>query len=539
MNIASLVRKLPAPVKSVLVGLVNAIPPLRRLVSKVTINRYANACRPRPRALSMADDYTTWRGLTDRRYSGRHLPAAEGANAPKHPEIEPLLALFKRERFKPATDTSLLFPYFAQWFVDSFLRTKWEEGTDRRFRENESNHEIDLCQIYGVGESQAAMLREKVGGRLLTQEVGGESWPPFLFEEADGKLDLAARYRPGPGSGGEPGTPGLYTTANFQRVYDGKPPWTREQKASAFAAGLEHGSSTIGNSTMNTLFLREHNRIAGILKHAHPDWDDERLFQTARNVNTVVLLRVVISDYIVHIAPVDIKLELIPGMAEKQRWYRNNWMAVEFALLYRWHDLIPDTFSVAGKSHKGSEMARANELLMEAGLDRVLLDASRQHAGRIGLGNTADFLLSVKKLSIEMARACRLAPYNDYRTYYGLKPIATFEELTKDRELASRLRDLYGSMDELEWFVGLFAEGYVESEMMGELLTNMVANDAFTQALTNPLLSESVYNERTFGAEGLEIAEETRTLAQVIARNTGISDPALVGFTVRQAPGES
>ena len=31
--------------------------------------------------------------------------------------------------------------------------------------------------------------------------------------------------------------------------------------------------------------------------------------------------------------------------------------------------------------------------------------------------------------------------------------------------------------------------------MMGELLTTMVANDAFTQALTNPLLARNVFNE--------------------------------------------
>jgi prostaglandin-endoperoxide synthase 2 len=68
--------------------------------------------------------------------------------------------------------------------------------------------------------------------------------------------------------------------------------------------------------------------------------------------------------------------------------------------------------------------------------------------------------------------------------------------------------------------------------MMGELLTTMVANDAFTQALTNPLLAKGVYNADTFSAEGLAILDQTETLADVIARNSG-ADKSRIGFTLR------
>lgn len=34
----------------------------------------------------------------------------------------------------------------------------------------------------------------------------------------------------------------------------------------------------------STIWMREHNRVCDILAAAHPEWDDERLFQTARLV---------------------------------------------------------------------------------------------------------------------------------------------------------------------------------------------------------------------------------------------------------------
>jgi prostaglandin-endoperoxide synthase 2 len=78
---------------------------------------------------------------------------------------------------------------------------------------------------------------------------------------------------------------------------------------------------------------------------------------------------------------------------------------------------------------------------------------------------------------------------------------------------------MYGDIDSVEWFVGLFAEDHGPEAMMGELLTTMVACDAFTQALTNPPLSRNVFNEDTFTATGLRIIRETSGIADLGARN--------------------
>lgn len=49
-----------------------------------------------------------------------------------------------------------------------------------------------------------------------------------------------------------------------------------------FAVGHEAFGLVPGLMMYATIWLREHNRVCDILKQEHPDWDDERLFQTAR-----------------------------------------------------------------------------------------------------------------------------------------------------------------------------------------------------------------------------------------------------------------
>lgn len=51
-----------------------------------------------------------------------------------------------------------------------------------------------------------------------------------------------------------------------------------------FAVGHEFYSLLPGLFMYATIWLREHNRVADVLKGEHPEWDEERLFQTTRLV---------------------------------------------------------------------------------------------------------------------------------------------------------------------------------------------------------------------------------------------------------------
>jgi prostaglandin-endoperoxide synthase 2 len=129
-------------------------------------------------------------------------------------------------------------------------------------------------------------------------------------------------------------------------------------------------------------------------------------------------------------------------------------------------------------------------------------------------------------------RKARLRSFNDYREAYGLKRLSSFRELTSDPVVRKQLEVLYGHIDKLEWYVGIFAEDYPDYLMMGELMTTIVANDAFTQALTNPLLSRNVFNEATFSPMGMKLIGETGSLSQIVARNSANPKNVLASFNV-------
>src|SRR5690606_40281121 len=51
-----------------------------------------------------------------------------------------------------------------------------------------------------------------------------------------------------------------------------------------------------------------------LLAHRHPRWDDERLFQTTRNILIVLLIKLVVEEYINHITPYHFRFTLDPRL---------------------------------------------------------------------------------------------------------------------------------------------------------------------------------------------------------------------------------
>lgn len=177
---------------------------------------------------------------------------------------------------------------------------------------------IDLCQIYGLTEEAARLLRKNDGGgHLRCQPVNGEDYPEYLCKETEAGVTVGPQFEQLRASG----------NLTADAVVDGfLGPAFKHRKGKLYATGLERGNSSI-----------------------------ERLFQTARNINIVLLLKRVVEDYINHILGHPL-FKLDPSFAEQEDWYRPNWIALEFDLLYRWHGLCPDARSPEARVHAAVEV---------------------------------------------------------------------------------------------------------------------------------------------------------------------------------------
>ncbi|EFL18832.1 peroxidase family protein, partial [Streptomyces sp. C] len=260
-----------------------------------------------------------------------------------------------------------------------------------------------------------------------------------------------------------------------------------------------------GLSLLHTLFAKEHNSICDLVRSHHPTWDDERIFHTARLVNTALMAKIhtvewtpgILDHPVVHQAMRANWYGLLP------RWVTKTFgriggevlsgsrgsgtdhhaapfsMTEEFVSAYRLHPLIPDEITV--RDHRrGAPRETVGFDDMQGATTRTAVDAygmsdlfytfGVSNPGALVLHNHPDALRNLKRLSGEHLdlgtvdvlrdRERGIPRYNAQRRMLRKRPVTSFEELTGGHPADTPLlRELYdGRLDRVDTLVGNLAE---------------------------------------------------------------------------------
>ena len=128
---------------------------------------------------------------------------------------------------------------------------------------------FDLSQVHGSSQVVADALRTFQGGRLKTSPGNVLPYDNTTYFT---QVQIAA----------------LNMANDAQAV----------PESELFATGDRRGYENIELTALETLFVRNHNRLATMLQTKHRNWTDEELYQEARKVNIAQYQNIVYDEWI-------------------------------------------------------------------------------------------------------------------------------------------------------------------------------------------------------------------------------------------------
>ncbi len=222
----------------------------------------------------------------------------------------------------------------------------------------------------------------------------------------------------------------------------------------------------------------------------------------------------------------------------------------EFVAVYRMHPLLRDKVEVydigsniVSESYpiEDTRDGQAEDVLDEAGADRMWYSFGITHPGALTLNNYPEFVRSLSipfvgdidlaTIDIVRDRERGVPRYNEFRRQIGLNPITSFEDLTSDPELLSKLKSLYNNdIEMIDALVGQLAEETRPDGFgFGETAFQIFIVNASRRLMTDRFFTAD-YRPEIYTPEGIDWVEDT-TMVDVLKRHYDSLSLSLVGVT--------
>ena len=365
---------------------------------------------------------------------------------------------------------------------------------------------IDASNVYGSDSVRAMWLRSFSDGKLKT------SANDFLpFNTTTGELADPI----------DPSSPFMFNENPMITKF--------------FVAGDVRANEQPILTALHTLFMREHNRICDELITQHPGWNDEQLYQKARRMVSAKVQAIAFYEWL---PALGITYDDFTAYDDQ---LNPNIMNVFSAAAFRLgHTLINselkrlnedgDTISYGNINLKDA-FFNPHVLINEDGMEpyfRGMVTQPQQNFDTKVISDLRNFLfgppgaggLDLVSININRGRERGLVDYNTIRTDMGLTANATFSDITSDVNLQNLLQSVYGTVDDIDPWVGFLAEDHEQDMIMGEAVHSILHHQF--HALRD---GDRYYFENDPSLTASEISDLKNTkLSHIILDNTSIED---------------
>ena len=328
----------------------------------------------------------------------------------------------------------------------------------------------------------------------------------------------------------------------------------------------------LGLGMMQALFCLEHNSIAGMLGAAHPEFDDETLFQRARLITCALIAKIhtvewtpavtahptaveglyanwwglvgpKLHNFVAKISSNE-ALRGIPGTHAEDFGVPYS-LTEEFVAVYRMHPLVPDEFdfrsarddtqTLGARSFGSLTGMQAVPILRDLPLGDIIYTFGTMHPGLVTLHNYPKGLQTFRRpdngaymdmaaLDILRCRELGVPRYCEFRRLLHMPAPSTFSEVTSNPVWAAELSSVYGGrISDLDLIPGVMAEDLPEGFAFSDTAFRIFILMA-SRRLNSDRFFTDYFTDEVYTPEGMAwIADNT--MRSVLARHCPDLEP--------------
>eukprot|EP00178_Gracilaria_changii_P027685 TRINITY_DN904_c0_g1_i1.p1 TRINITY_DN904_c0_g1~~TRINITY_DN904_c0_g1_i1.p1 ORF type:complete len:566 (+),score=96.53 TRINITY_DN904_c0_g1_i1:3210-4907(+) len=251
--------------------------------------------------------------------------------------------------------------------------------------------------------------------------------------------------------------------------------------ASLYIAGDTRVNEHPVLTALHTIFLREHNNICDLLEDALPDMAPGSMYEAARAVNIAQYQKIIYEEWLPAI---------LHRPLDRYTGYKSNvdpTISVEFttAAFRVGHTMVGNGVSRIDQNGQRLPLITMEQMffrdsnLRSGDIENFMRGAAGTRAQEVDtlvVDALRNFLFSnvpeesgfdLIALNLQRSRDHNVPRFNQLRELFVGSAARSFEQITSDRAVQRKLRQAYGSVDNVEAWVGLMAEDKRASSGLG------------------------------------------------------------------------